>query len=116
MYRPLCTAEYREGFTECADCHVSLVPACEEAETGRLRLWKGDRQEKLNGILGALDESGLPSYCKEIVNAVSNIKIMGIPIGPQRSTFEYEVWIFRSDREKAHMAIAQVLHGESDFG
>jgi len=62
MYCPLCTAEYREGFTESADCHVSLVPSCEEAETGRLRPWKGDRQEKLNGILGALDESGLPSY------------------------------------------------------
>ena len=66
MYCTLCTAEYREGFTECADCHVSLVPACEEAETGRLRLWKGDRQEKLNGILGALDESGLPSIARKL--------------------------------------------------
>jgi len=34
----LCTAEYREGFTECADCQVSLVPSCEQAEAGRLRL------------------------------------------------------------------------------
>jgi hypothetical protein len=25
-YCPQCRAEYREGFTECADCHVALVP------------------------------------------------------------------------------------------
>jgi hypothetical protein len=26
MYCPKCKAEYREGFTECADCEISLVP------------------------------------------------------------------------------------------
>ena len=26
MYCPQCGVEYREGFTECSDCHVFLVP------------------------------------------------------------------------------------------
>jgi len=26
MYCPLCQVEYREGFTECSDCHVPLLP------------------------------------------------------------------------------------------
>lgn len=26
MFCPICGDEYREGFTECADCHVPLVP------------------------------------------------------------------------------------------
>lgn len=34
MYCPKCKAEYREGFYECADCHVPLVGnlSVEEAE------------------------------------------------------------------------------------
>lgn len=27
MYCPRCKSEYREGFTDCADCHVALVDA-----------------------------------------------------------------------------------------
>lgn len=26
MYCPKCRCEYREGFSECADCHVELIP------------------------------------------------------------------------------------------
>ena len=35
MYCPECRVEYREGFTECADCHVALLagaPPAEEAD------------------------------------------------------------------------------------
>ena len=31
-YCPKCRAEYREGFTECADCEVALVDELPEAE------------------------------------------------------------------------------------
>jgi hypothetical protein len=41
MFCPQCRVEYREGFVECADCHVPLVerlrePATPEAEEGDL--------------------------------------------------------------------------------
>jgi len=30
MFCPICKAEYREGFTMCADCNVKLVPSLDE--------------------------------------------------------------------------------------
>jgi hypothetical protein len=98
MFCPLCTAEFRDGFKNCSDCN------------GRARFWRGTCQEKLDRILGALDAQQIPSYFKEIVNMSPRISIMGIPIGKQVSTFEYEVWIFRHDSKRAHKAAAQVLH------
>ena len=109
MYCPLCEAEFRDGFTMCSDCHVALVSTLEEAQAQRVRLWKGTRQEKLDRILGALDAQQVPSHFKEIVNMRPRISIMGIPIGPQPSTFEYEVWVFRNDLERARRVVAQVL-------
>ena len=32
MYCPECRMEYREGFTECSDCHVPLLPGSAPAE------------------------------------------------------------------------------------
>lgn len=110
MFCPLCTAEFRDGFKNCSDCHVPLVATLEEANNGRARFWRGTCQEKLDRILGALDAQQIPSYFKEIVNMSPRISIMGIPIGKQVSTFEYEVWIFRHDSKRAHKAAAQVLH------
>ena len=31
MYCPQCHVEYRDGFTECSDCHVSLLPGARPA-------------------------------------------------------------------------------------
>ncbi len=104
MFCPLCTAEFRDGFTECSDCHVPLVARLDDSSTRRVRLWKGDRQAKLDRILSALDEAGIPCHFEEIVNAITRVRVFGIPIGPQRSTFEYEVWIFGHDLEKARLA------------
>jgi hypothetical protein len=101
MFCPLCRSEFRDGFTECSDCHVALVPTSEEASASSVRLWKGDRQKELDRILAALDDAKIPAHYKEIVNSISRFEIFGIPIGPQRSTFEYEIWIFRRDLERA---------------
>ncbi|HKW64814.1 MAG TPA: hypothetical protein VJN89_19830 [Candidatus Acidoferrum sp.] len=101
----MCQAEYRDGFTECSDCHFKLVASAAEAQSASARLWKGITQRKLNKILTALDSQNIPSRFKEIINAKPPITIFGIPIGPIRSTFEYEVWVFRSDLENARRAI-----------
>ena len=111
MFCPLCTSEFRDGFTTCRDCHIALVPNVEQARAGRVRLWKGNRQKKLDRILAALDTVQIPSYFKELVNVQPRISIMGIRIGSRRSRFEYEVWILRRDLERAHMAVADDLHG-----
>ena len=104
MFCPLCQSEFREGFAECSDCHVELVPSRAQATVAGVRLWKGDRQKDLDRILGALDRDQIPSHFREIVNYNWRIEIFGIPIGPRRSTFEYEVWVFRKDLERARLA------------
>jgi hypothetical protein len=55
-------------------------------------------------MLSALDEAGIPCCFKEIVNVITRLRVMGIPIGPQRSTFEYEIWIFSHDLALAREA------------
>lgn len=44
MFCPVCKAEYRAGFTECADCHVTLVKELpkEDAPSAYAVLWKGE--------------------------------------------------------------------------
>ena len=105
MFCPLCQSEYRDGLTECADCHVHLVNSRAEAKASSARLWKGDRQNVLDKVLAALDAQGIPSYFHEIVNAGPQVTAFGILL-TRKSAFEYEVWVFRSDLEKARTAIA----------
>jgi hypothetical protein len=105
MFCPLCRAEYRDGFTECGDCHVGLVGSAEEARLASVRLWKGNRQRTLDKILASIDAEGIPSHFEEIVNAAPQVTIFGIPLRPVKSTFEYEVWVLHTDIEKARLAI-----------
>jgi hypothetical protein len=109
MFCPLCEAEYRDGFTTCSDCRLALVHSSAEAHSVRSKLWKGDRQSYLDRILAELDSENIPSHFKELVNLNTRARILGIPIGPQRSTFEYEVWVFRADLERARMAIKSIV-------
>jgi hypothetical protein len=105
MFCPLCQSEYRDGFMECADCHVHLVNSRAEAKASSARLWKGDRQNVLDKVLAALDAQSIPSYVHEIVNVGPQVTAFGILL-TRKSAFEYEVWVFRSDLEKARTAIA----------
>jgi len=105
MFCPLCRAEYREGFTQCSDCHVGLVSSADEAQSASARLWKGNRQRTLDKILASLDAEKIPSHFEEIVNVAPQITIFGIPLRPLKSTFEYEVWVLHTDVERARSAI-----------
>jgi hypothetical protein len=100
---PLCRAEYRPGFTRCGECKVDLVATLSDPSAARARLWKGSKQDELDGILAALDSKQIPWHHKEIVHPV-RMNILGMLIGPP-STFEYEVWVFRRDLEKAKAAM-----------
>jgi len=109
MFCPLCQSEYREGFTECNECHVHLVSSREEAQTSTERLWKGDRQQSLDRVLAALDAQGIPSHFKEIVNTTPPVSLFGIRLTPRKAKFEYEVWVLRSDLARAQGVIAALL-------
>jgi hypothetical protein len=108
MFCPLCQSEFRDGITECSDCHVQLVCSREEALSSAELLWKGRWQTSLDKILAELDAQSIPSYFKEIVNTTPQFSFLGIRLTPRKNTFEYQVWVFRSDRGRAHAALAAV--------
>ena len=105
MFCPLCVAEFREGFTQCSDCRVPLVPSQNEANAARVRLWQGDRQTQLDRILAVLDAAQIRSHYKEIVNSTPHVHFFSVV--PVRPSFEYEVWVFRNDLERAQLAMRE---------
>jgi hypothetical protein len=76
MICPQCRAEYREGFTVCADCDVPLVPQDESGSTLDLpavppepgdpsedpfcAFWKGDDRRLHAELISVLDSAGIP--------------------------------------------------------
>lgn len=107
MFCPLCQSEFRDGISECSDCHVQLVGSREEALSSRELLWKGRWQTSLDKILAELDAQSIPSCFKVIVNTTPQFSFLGIRLTPRKDTFEYEVWVFRSDRVRARAALAK---------
>jgi hypothetical protein len=70
MFCPLCKAEYRQGFTRCADCDVDLVPvlppepdppepAPDDAGPDSVVLCQEDDPATLTAIVSALQEAGI---------------------------------------------------------
>jgi hypothetical protein len=109
MFCPLCQSEFRDGITECSDCHVQLVCSREEALSSAELLWKGRWQTSLDKILAELDAQSIPSYFKEIVNTTPQFSFLGVRLTPRKDTFEYQVWVFRADRERAQAAVAAAM-------
>ena len=69
MYCPLCKAEYRDGFTECSDCHIALVPTQEQANqftTGQLCT---DDGAVLNALLNSLADENIAFRSREVLRS-----------------------------------------------
>ena len=63
MYCPQCKAEYRQGFTRCADCDVELVDTLpqESERTGEANriIWMGDSQATCVALCLQLKDEGI---------------------------------------------------------
>jgi hypothetical protein len=117
MFCPLCKAEYRQGFSTCSDCHISLVATQEEATAVEVdRLWTGDDREKLTGILDALLDAGIQFRSREYLKSQAWpwISILLFRFMKPRPTFEYSIDILHSDRDKADAAIPKP-RSDDDF-
>jgi hypothetical protein len=73
MFCPQCKAEYRPGFTRCADCDVDLVYELESNSLAEERvrdafrvIWRGVRQESCLGVCGDLRDLGINYKVDEI--------------------------------------------------
>ena len=103
MFCPQCKAEYRQGFTRCADCDVELVENYMEAvrrliakkvvvgdEYGA-RLWHGSDPHFYVGLIRSLWNKKIACY-----GVPEYPPLPESPTGPQPSTsgaVEFEVWV-----------------------
>jgi hypothetical protein len=112
MFCPLCKSEFRDGFTECSDCHIPLVATKEEAESTPVeRLWAGASSEVATPILSALDDAGIPSMSKEVIlkKPMSWLSVIFFQFMQPAPRFETRIWVLRSDFAKAKQVLTSVL-------
>jgi len=78
MYCPECQVEYRDGFTECIDCHVPLLPGAPppppptafDANLPLSVVLETDDPFALALARELLDEAGIPCY---VLNQISRL-------------------------------------------
>ena len=70
MYCPQCRVEYREGFTECSDCHVALLagtpppepPSRFDPSIGLVVVLETNDGIRLAMAKGLLEDAGIPFF------------------------------------------------------
>ena len=70
MYCPQCRVEYREGFTECSDCHIPLLAGTLPPETagpsdpalGLVVVLETNDRIQLALAKGLLEDAGIPFF------------------------------------------------------
>lgn len=116
MFCSLCKAEYRQGFVQCSDCRVPLVATEAEAVAIPVRLlWKGESRKKLDEILDALAESGIAYRFHEGMKYSSWFLLFIMQFFGSKPSFEFKVWIFQADFERATAATTLQPAPDVDF-
>ncbi len=111
MFCPVCKAEYREGFTRCAECDAELVsyPPGEAREDVGLRddpdqsavvVWQGSDPLLADRLLEVLDEEGMESYSDELLS-----NAMPVPYGRD----DYTIWVHRNKEARARDLVRDFL-------
>ena len=123
MFCPRCGAEYRPGYTSCADCHVVLVPsppgilpwpaaklleepAAEPGDPSRdpfCSFWKGDSARVCTELCAVLDEAGIPHTTIRREDHLFNLATQP----------PYELGVPASLYEKAELAVREAF-GEDE--
>jgi hypothetical protein len=120
MFCPVCKAEYRQGFTTCADCEVALVPALPGEEQardprlvkGRLEpLWEGEDLALHASLLEALDAAKIPYFNKPLSIYPGVRRADPFPVQPL-TLFGYKVAVLSSDLPRAQSILEKLLQEE----
>ena len=125
MICPECKAEYRSGFTRCADCDVELVSAMVDGQSGANHLlakresdgeggesdedpfcqfWKGEDPRVFAELRLVLDEAGIPYRKMEMLDHLFNR--MKLP--------EFRLAVPFSMFEKAEQLVAEAYGSVAD--
>jgi len=66
MYCPQCGVEYRDGFTECSDCQVALVPGLAPEASGSqvdlVPVFESNDRFAVSLARGLLEDAGIPFW------------------------------------------------------
>jgi hypothetical protein len=117
MFCPQCKAEYRQGFTRCADCDVDLVeslPRSEESVSqvrpgGDLTpLWEGDDLALHTTLLEELESAGIRYFDQAMSVFPGARRGDHFPIQPLKR-FGYQAAILSSDLTEAREILEKLL-------
>jgi hypothetical protein len=117
MFCPKCHAEYRQGFTRCADCNVELVQNLSHTEDdvsnarhgGTLEpLWEGEDLALHSTLLQELELAGI-RYFDEAMSVYPGARRGDyFPIQPM-TQFGYQVAVLSSDLTPANRILERLL-------
>jgi hypothetical protein len=115
VFCPLCKSEYRDGFTECSDCHILLLATEAEASAVPVeQIWKGDDRNRSNEILDALTGAAIPVHSGEKLNKrVWPWVAMAIGTLTNQGS-ELEICVLGADSSRA-IAIIQEIKRKADL-
>ena len=108
MFCPNCKAEYRDGFTQCADCGVELVSQVSETESTFSRspapsepelLWSGTDQGMAAHIESALESAKISRH--EHARGSADFPGFWSPV--------YAIFIHARDHQAAHAVLDDVV-------
>jgi hypothetical protein len=118
MICPQCKAEYRQGFTECSDCHISLVASLPTSDSLNSKpipggplvpLWEADDLALHTSLLEELDAAGIRYFSQPMGTSPGVRRGASFPIQPM-VLFGYQVGVLSSDLASAKGIVARLLN------
>ena len=110
VFCPLCKSEYRQGFSNCSDCHATLVATRKQAErVPVVCFWKGSNQEKFESLLTSLQSANIPHRFAQGLKFQPHLRvsILGVPLFKKRQPDiqnDYRIHIMKSDLKRTRDA------------
>lgn len=120
MYCPQCKAEYRQGFTRCADCDVQLMEALSESPDKDARdtrnstlvpLWEGEDLALHTILLEELEAAHIAYFDRPLGVFPGVRRADPFPIQPM-TRFGYKVAVLSSDLVAAQEVLGRLLGQE----
>lgn len=97
MWCPNCKAEYRDGFTVCADCKVDLTgerpPAPEHSREDWVEVWRGE-SARASLVCAALESAGI-----EAIDYDAPLSTLGWDLPVMHEAFR--VLVRKTDQQEA---------------
>lgn len=118
VFCPVCNAEYREGYTRCAECGAELVatmpelPGHEERDELLVRLWRGADPVLYSALTAALNSAGIPFFDnppRDHENWLSAREHTGFGVGVPN----FDIHVPRSHFEAARGILLDLLNSNS---